>query len=63
MLMRPWYARSAWEGMREVNGVPVVSDLQLVLDLWHYPVRGREQAEMLLRRMAARMQELRAQAS
>jgi hypothetical protein len=63
MLMRPWYAHSAWEGVREVNGVPVVSDLQLVLDLWHYPVRGREQAEMLLRRMEARMQGLRAQAS
>lgn len=63
VLMRPWYAQSAWVGMRTMDGLPVVSDLQLVLDLWHYPVRGREQAEMLLRRMENRMQKLRAQAS
>jgi hypothetical protein len=63
VLMRPWYAHSAWVGMRTMDGLPVVSDLQLVLDLWHYPVRGREQAEMLLRRMENRMQKLRAQAS
>jgi hypothetical protein len=25
-----------------------VSPLQLVLDLWHYPVRGREQAQHLI---------------
>jgi hypothetical protein len=59
VLMRPWYAHSAWVGMRTMDGLPVVSDLQLVLDLWHYPVRGREQAEMLLRRMQERMQQQR----
>jgi hypothetical protein len=31
--------------MRTIDEVPVVSDLQLVLDLWHYPLRGREQGE------------------
>jgi hypothetical protein len=29
-------------------GSLVVSDLQLALDLWHYPIRGREQAEHLI---------------
>jgi hypothetical protein len=63
VLMRPWYTQSVWVGMRTMHGLPVVSDLQLVLDLWHYPVRGREQAEMLLRRMDKRMQTLQAQAT
>jgi hypothetical protein len=48
VLMRPWYAHSAWAGVHSIHHLPVVSDLQLVLDLWHYPVRGREQAEVVL---------------
>jgi hypothetical protein len=51
VLLEPHYADSAWFGMRAAKRVNVVSDLQLVLDLWHYPVRGREQAELLLERM------------
>ncbi|MDE3152806.1 MAG: hypothetical protein KGL93_11220 [Gemmatimonadota bacterium] len=51
VLMTPYYASSVWYGVRTINGLPTVSDLQLALDLWHYPVRGREQAEHLLRRM------------
>jgi hypothetical protein len=51
VLMRPWYAHSAWVGMRTIEDIPVVSDLQLVLDLWHYPVRGREQGLELLSKM------------
>ena len=55
VLMRPWYADSAWHGLRFVDGLPVVSDLQLILDLWHHPVRGREQAEVLLALIEARV--------
>jgi hypothetical protein len=38
------------------NEVPVVSDLQLILDLWHYPVRGRETAEQLWRPLLRRFE-------
>lgn len=48
VLMRPYYRTSVWHGVQEIGGVPVVSPLQLALDLWHYPLRGREQAEHLL---------------
>lgn len=34
-------------GSRRVGGVAVVSDLQLYLDLYNWPTRGREQAEHL----------------
>lgn len=47
-LMHPTYPESVWFQSRSVRGTPVVSPLQLVLDLWHYPVRGREQAQHLL---------------
>lgn len=45
VVMRPWYRDSVWHGLRSIESFPVVSDLQLALDLWHYKVRGREQAE------------------
>lgn len=48
-LMRPYYKSSVWP-VSTKGGIPVVGDLQLALDLWHYPVRGREQAEHLLRK-------------
>jgi hypothetical protein len=50
VLMRPYYRRALWEDVRRgvTGGLPRVSDLQLVLDLWHYPLRGREQAEVVL---------------
>lgn len=32
---------------REIDGLKVVSDLQLYLDLYNYPQRGREQADMI----------------
>jgi hypothetical protein len=47
-LVSPHYGRSLWQGLRQVGGVPVVSMLQLILDLWNHPIRGREQAERLL---------------
>lgn len=51
VLMKPYYTESVWHDVREVAGLPVVSTLQLALDLWHYPLRGREQAEHLIDRL------------
>lgn len=51
ILLSPYYKQSVWYGERSIRGVNVVSDLQLVLDLWNYPVRGREQAEHVLNLM------------
>lgn len=48
VLMKPYYRDSVWHDARVVGDLPVVSDLQLALDLWHYPLRGREQAEHIL---------------
>ncbi len=48
VLLKPCYRDSVWYGKRMVNRLPVVSDLQLALDLWAYPLRGREQAERLI---------------
>jgi hypothetical protein len=49
-LMLPYYRQSLWKDVRRKDGIPVVDDLQLALDLWNYPGRGREQAENILRR-------------
>ena len=51
----PHYKTSVWGGVREHDGVPVVSDLQLMLDLWNHPIRGREQAELLLEKHLLRL--------
>lgn len=48
VLLKPYYRDSVWHGRRTADGLPVVSDLQLVLDLYNYPLRGREQAEHLI---------------
>jgi len=48
VLMKPHYRDSVWHNVRKVKDLPVVSDLQLALDLWHYPLRGREQAEHIV---------------
>jgi hypothetical protein len=53
-LMRPFYTDSVWRGARSVHGLPIVSALQLILDLWHYPIRGREQAEHLITHVLSR---------
>ncbi|MBT8339544.1 MAG: hypothetical protein KJP07_05980 [Desulfatitalea sp.] len=47
VLMIPYYRHSAFYDSREIGGLWVVSDIQLYLDLYGYPVRGREQAEHL----------------
>jgi hypothetical protein len=54
VLLKPWYRTSVWHGLQRVEGLPVTSTLQLALDLWHYPLRGREQAEHLLETLVLR---------
>jgi hypothetical protein len=53
-LLEPYYAVSAFCGQREVGGLPVVSDIQLYLDLVGFPVRGSESVEVLLRNRLGR---------
>jgi hypothetical protein len=48
-LIHPYYKSSGLFGLRKIKGYPVVSNLQLYLDLFHFPERGREHAEYLLR--------------
>ncbi len=50
ILMHPYYPNSAFYDSRVIDGLPVVSDIQLYLDLYGYPVRGREQAEHLFQK-------------
>jgi len=50
ILVRPYYRNSAFYDGRRIDGLPVVSDIQLYLDLYGYPVRGREQAEHLFQK-------------
>ncbi len=52
-LLQPYYKESVFFGAREINGINVVSDVQLYLDLKNFPVRGEEQAENLLRKVIA----------
>ena len=47
LVWNPYYKYSVFFGSREVEGVRVVSDIQLYLDLVKYPLRGPEQAEHL----------------
>ena len=48
IIMRPYYRNSVFFGSRLIDGLRVVSDIQLYLDLHGYPLRGLEQAEYLL---------------
>ncbi|NPV54762.1 MAG: hypothetical protein HPY71_14815 [Firmicutes bacterium] len=50
ILCYPHYKHSAFHRMHQVDGLWVVSDLQLYLDLYKYPLRGQEQAEYLYKR-------------
>jgi hypothetical protein len=48
VLMCPYYRKSVWDNVQAIGHAPIVDVVQLLLDLWRYPVRGREQAEHLL---------------
>jgi len=46
-IFKPTYKKSVFFGLQRVKGYPVVSNLQLYLDLYHFSQKGTEQAEML----------------
>jgi hypothetical protein len=48
LLMSPYYKKTVWDNVQTIRQIPIVDIVQLLLDLWRYPVRGREQAEHLL---------------
>jgi hypothetical protein len=48
-LLQPYYRRSVFVGASMRNDLPVVSPVQLYLDLINYPVRGKEAADVLAR--------------
>lgn len=48
-LLNPRYPISAFFGRQVVGKLPVASALQVYLDLVHFPLRGREAAEILMR--------------
>jgi hypothetical protein len=52
-LMEPYYGDAVWYGAVRHEVVDSVSDVQLFLDLLHYPVRGAEAADVLLRKHLA----------
>jgi Uncharacterized protein conserved in bacteria (DUF2186). len=45
-------------GAQEINGIWIVSDIQLYVDLYNYPARGREAAEVLYRKIEKRWDEV-----
>lgn len=47
IFLLPYYKNSVFYGKQRIRKAWVVSDLQLYLDLYNYPVRGLEQAEHL----------------
>lgn len=47
VFMIPHYRHSAYYDSRIVQGLPIVSDIQLYIDLHGYPLRGLEQANHL----------------
>jgi len=51
ILVKPYYSVSWSYGIRDLDGVPVVSNAQLYLDLSAYPRRGPEQAARILQKI------------
>ena len=53
LMSPPYYGNSVLVGKRRDESGPLVSDVQLLLDLAHFPLRGPEAAEVLIRRRIA----------
>ncbi len=49
-IMNPYYTQSVFYGLQHKNGINIVSNVQLYLDLYNYPLRGLEQAEHIYRK-------------
>jgi len=60
ILVQPCYAHSWSHGVRRIGELPVVSDVQLFLDLSVYPRRGAEQAERVREHILAALRERKA---
>ena len=50
----PFYRTSIFKTIQVMDGLPIVSNLQLYLDLMSYPVTGRDQAEWLREKLEER---------
>ncbi|MCK9554874.1 type IV toxin-antitoxin system AbiEi family antitoxin [bacterium] len=48
-LIKPHYKNAAFFNTQVINGYNIVSNLQLYLDLYNFPQRGRDHAEYLLK--------------
>lgn len=48
-LIKPYYKNGAFLDNQTIKGYNVVSNLQLYLDLYHFPQRGRDHAQYLLK--------------
>jgi len=48
-LIKPYYKQGIFEGRQKIRGYNIVSNLQLYLDLFNFPQRGKEHAEYLLK--------------
>jgi len=46
-ILRPFYKNTVFFNAQKIKGYPVVSNLQLFIDLYNYQPRGREHAEQL----------------
>ncbi len=54
IFLLPYYKNSVFYDKQWVDNLWVTSDLQLYLDLYHFPIRGREQAEHLFEKRLRR---------
>lgn len=57
-IIYPCYKRSVFFNTKNIRGHRVVSNLQLYLDLYHFPQRGKEHAEYLLKALEKRGKKL-----
>jgi len=48
-IIKPYYKRGVFFNNQTIKGYNVVSDLQLYLDLYNFPQRGKEHAQYLLK--------------
>jgi len=48
-LIKPYYKTAVFLNTQKIKGYNVVSNLQLYLDLYHFPQRGRDHAEYLIK--------------
>jgi len=55
IFLLPYYKNSVFYGKQKIRSLWVVSDIQLYLDLYNYPIRGLEQAEHLYEKRLKRL--------